>query len=204
MSDTLYIQVEKNVKVYHPHVYLQDVAQLSCSNPKVLNRCRVLPVVNMQPGKPGRYVMSVVDLIELIQRKEENLEISALGESSFIVSYCEEGIKSKIWDWMKTGMICLATFFGTAFAIMSFNNDVDVTTLFGQIYEQAMGRESDGFTILEITYSIGIGAGVLFFFNHFGHIKITKDPTPMQIQMRAYEEDMDKTIMEEASRGKER
>lgn len=63
--------------------------------------------------------------------------------------------------------------------------------------------KSDGFTILEITYSLGIGAGVLFFFNHFGRMKLTKDPTPMQIQMRVYEEDMDDTIIEEASRGKE-
>lgn len=98
----------------------------------------------------------------------------------------------------------MATFFGTAFAIMSFNNDVDVTTLFSQLYEQVTGVESDGFTVLEITYSIGIGAGVLFFFNHFGKVKISKEPTPMQIQMRVYEEDVDKTIVEEATRGKEK
>ena len=44
MSDTLYIQTEKNVEVHHPHVYLQDIAKLSCSNSKILNRLRVLPV----------------------------------------------------------------------------------------------------------------------------------------------------------------
>ena len=54
MSDTLYLQIEKNVKVRHPHVYLQDVAQLSCSNPRVLNRCRVLPVLNLRPRDPGQ------------------------------------------------------------------------------------------------------------------------------------------------------
>ncbi len=203
MSDTLYLQIEKNVKVRHPHVYLQDVAQLSCSNPRVLNRCRVLPVLNLRPRDPGRYVLSAVDLIRMIQKKEENLEICALGESSFIVSYCEESTRGRIWEWLKTAVICLAVFFGTAFAIMSFNNDVDVTTLFSQLYEQATGETSDGFTVLEVSYSIGIGAGVLFFFNHFGRMKITKDPTPMQIQMRTYEEDLDETIIQEAARGKE-
>ena len=34
-------------------------------------------------------------------------------------------------------------------------------------------------------------------------MKITKDPTPMQIQMRTYEEDLDETIIQEAARGKE-
>lgn len=56
MSDTLYIQTEQNVEVHHPHVYLQDIAKLSCSNAKILNRLRVMPVANLDPDKPGRYV----------------------------------------------------------------------------------------------------------------------------------------------------
>ena len=52
---------------------------------------------------------------------------------------------------------------------MTFNNDVDVGGLFAQIYTQVTGQTSGHFTVLEITYSIGIGLGVLFFFNHFGH-----------------------------------
>ena len=46
MSDTLYIQTDMNILIKHPHVYLQDIASLSCSNSKVLNRLRVLPVAN--------------------------------------------------------------------------------------------------------------------------------------------------------------
>ena len=48
--------------------------------------------------------------------------------------------------------------------------------------------------------SVGIGLGVLFFFNHFGRKKITQDPTPMQVQMRLYEDDVDTTIIEEICR----
>lgn len=119
------------------------------------------------------------------------------------MTYREEAVKSKVWTWVKAVIICMATFFGTAFAIMSFNNDVDLTTLFGQIYQQVTGAKSSGFTILEITYSIGIGAGVLFFFNHFGSMKLTQDPTPMQVQMRVYEDDVNTTIIEKVERGKE-
>ena len=49
MSDTLYIQTDMNILIKHPHVYLQDIARLSCSNSKVLNRLRVLPVANLNP-----------------------------------------------------------------------------------------------------------------------------------------------------------
>ena len=72
--------------------------------------------------------------------------------------------------------------------------------LFSQIYTLVTGNVSSGFTILEISYSVGIGLGVLFFFNHFGKRKLTDDPTPMQVQMRIYEDDVNKTIMEEMER----
>ena len=49
-------------------------------------------------------------------------------------------------------------------------------------------------------YSLGIGLGVIFFFNHFGHGKITQDPTPMEVQMRVYEDDVDKTLIEKKNR----
>ena len=86
---------------------------------------------------------------------------------------------------------------------MTFNNDVDIPALFEQIYTQVTGQASDGFSILEISYSVGIGLGVLFFFNHFGRMKLTDDPTPMQVQMRLYENDVNTTIMEDNSRNQE-
>ena len=98
--------------------------------------------------------------------------------------------------------ISLASFFGAAFSIMTFNTDVDVGTLFKQIYQQVTGNISSGFTILEISYSIGLAAGVLFFFNHFGRKKFSTDPTPMQVQMRQYEDDVNTTLLEESSRKK--
>ena len=171
MSDTLYLQLDQNIQINHPHIYLQDIAKLSCSNSKILNRLRVMPVINLDPNKPGRYVMSVMDLISEIKKKEPDLEINNIGEADFIIT---------------------------------FNNDVDVGSLFSQIYTQVTGQTSGHFTVLEITYSIGIGLGVLFFFNHFGHMKITDDPTPMQIQMRLYEENVNKTLIKDIDRTSEK
>lgn len=200
MSDTLYLMLEQNVEVRHPHIYLQDIAKLSCSNPKILNRLRVLPVLNLEPQKPGRYVVSSMELIRQIQQKEPDLTISHIGEPTFIITYQNEPVRGLVWRWLKVIFVCLATFFGAAFSIMTFNNDVDVGGLFSQIYTLVTGNVSSGFTILEISYSVGIGLGVLFFFNHFGKRKLTDDPTPMQVQMRIYEDDVNKTIMEEMER----
>ena len=87
---------------------------------------------------------------------------------------------------------------------MTFHNDVDIPRLFGQLYEQFTGQVSDGFTILEVTYSIGIGLGVLVFFNHFAGKKLTADPTPLEVEMRSYEDQVDTTVLEASRRTPER
>ena len=38
------------------------------------------------------------------------------------------------------------------------------------------------------------------FFNHFGGRKITEDPTPMEVEMRVYEDDVNKTLIEQEKR----
>lgn len=200
MSDTLYIQTDENMEVHHPHVYLQDIVKLSCSNSKILNRLRVLPVASLDPKRPGRYVLSAMDLIREIQKKEPDLEITHIGEPSFIITYQTKPNTSTAWCWCKVIFVCLASFFGAAFSIMTFNNDVDVPALFQQITAQVTGQDGSFFPALAISYSVGIGLGVLFFFNHFGHIKLTDDPTPMQVQMRLYENDVNTTIIEDQER----
>ena len=55
-------------------------------------------------------------------------------------------------------------------------------------------------TELEICYSIGLAVGIIVFFNHVGHKKITHDPTPIQIEMRKYETDLDTAFINNAER----
>ena len=85
MSDTLYLQLDQNIEVTNPHVYLQDIAALSMSDPKILNRLRVMPVIVLDAKKPGRYVMSVSDLLKKIQKLEPSIDISPIGETDFII-----------------------------------------------------------------------------------------------------------------------
>lgn len=196
MNAVLYMQIDANIQIKHPHIYLQDIARLSCSDSKILNRLRVMPVINLKPDAPGRYVMSVMDLVDKIQQKEPDLTVTPLGETDFILTYEKPGSQNLIFRWLKIALVCLVTFFGAAFSIMTFNVDADVEKLFQQIYFQVTGQNSSGFTPLEIAYSVGLGLGILFFFNHFSHRKVTADPTPMQVQMRKYEDDVNTTITE--------
>ena len=63
-----------------------------------------------------------------------------------------------------------------------------------------MGTSASGITELEICYSIGLAIGITVFFNHVGKKKITPDPTPMQVEMRKYEMDIDTAFIKNAER----
>lgn len=202
MSEILYIQTEKNVEVQSPEIYLQDVAKLTCNDNKVLNRNKVRKVFSIPNGTPGRYVISAVDLVHAVAKEEPNVDITHIGEANLIVTYEKAKHQQKWYSWLKTLLVCVLTFFGGAFSIMTFNTDVDTANLFSKIYTQFTGEIASGPTILEFTYSVGIGIGVIFFFNHFGKGKLTQDPTPVEVQMRLYEDDVNKTLIADKNRSK--
>lgn len=202
MSEILYIQTEKNVEIQSPEIYLQDVAKLTCKDSKVLNRNKVRKVFSIPNGEPGRYVVSAVDLVHAIAKEEPNVDITHIGEANLVVTYEKAKHQQKWYSWLKTLLVCVLTFFGGAFSIMTFNTDVDTANLFSKIYTQFTGEIATGPTILEFTYSVGIGIGVVFFFNHFGKGKLTQDPTPVEVQMRLYEDDVNKTLIADKNRSK--
>lgn len=204
MSEILYIQTEKNVEVQSPEIYLQDVAKLTCSDNKVLNRNKVRKVFSIPNGTPGRYVISAVDLVHAIAKEEPNVDVTHIGEANLVVTYEKAKHQQKWYSWLKTLLVCVLTFFGGAFSIMTFNTDVDTANLFSKIYTQFTGEIATGPTILEFTYSVGIGIGVIFFFNHFGKGKLTQDPTPVEVQMRLYEDDVNKTLIADKNRSKKK
>lgn len=144
--------------------------------------------------------MSILKVIECINREYPNLEVVNLGEADIIIIYEEAHAAGKLVHIIKVALVVLITFIGAAFSIMAFNNDVNTTKLFDQIYELLVGRPSDGFTILEFTYCIGLIIGILVFFNHFGKKRFSLDPTPMEIEMRLYEKDIQTTLVETYSR----
>lgn len=202
MSDTLYLKIDRNIAVSTKDVTLGDVAKMECINKPILNKLKTLRILKIPDNEHGRYVYSVVKIIELIHTVNPQLEVNNLGEADFIIELSTEtnDWKHKVYEFVKVLFVCLIIFFGGAFAIMTFNNDVLIPKLFKEIYHQVTGVKSDGFTILELTYSIGVSLGVIIFYNHFGKKKITKDPTPVEVEMRLYEDDINTTLIEGANR----
>ena len=199
-NDILYIKGEKNTEVSKLEVTLGDLLSMECSNQNVLNKVKTLRILKIPEKGQHRFVISVLKVIECIHKEYPNLTIQNEGEIDLIITYENPKKQNRLYHLAKVCVISGITFLGAAFSIMSFNNDVGITKMFGQIYSQVMGHPSDGFSLLELTYSIGLIIGILVFFNHFGGKRFSVDPTPMEVEMRLYENDIQSTLIEAYSR----
>ena len=197
---TLYIKGDRDVEVTKPDVALGDLLSMECTDKLMLAKIKTLKIIRFKKSGKQRCVVSVLKIIACIHEKFPEADVQNLGETDIIVTYEDQKTPALAWHIIKTVFVAAVTFFGAAFSIMAFNNDVDVTKLFGQIYEFVTGQEAGGFTVLEIAYSMGVTAGILIFFNHFGKKRFTVDPTPMEIQMRLYENDIQTTLIENSER----
>lgn len=204
--DTLYLKIDQNVVVQDVQVHLQDIASMECTNEAVLRQLRQKKIYTFQEkdtAKQKKHRMQVFSVLNIIQQIHEDypqLEVQNIGESDFILE-CKAGVvEHKALEIVKTVLLCVVIFFGAAFTIMTFNNDVGVADVFSQLYEQVIGRKSDGVTEIEIFYAIGMPVGITIFYNHIGRKKVTHDPTPIQVEMRKYEQDIDTTFIESVSR----
>lgn len=200
-STTVYLKIPQVKEVYETEVYLGMIADVHSSDRAAEAKAKAVKVTSFSgEGKETAYVGNVMDLVEKIEKAGQNIQVDNLGETDFVVTYRAKRRKSRLWEWMKTGLVSAVAFFGAAFAIMTFNNDANVTDVFAKLYEMVIGTRADGPTILEASYSVGLAVGILLFFNHFASWKITVDPTPIEVEMRLYEENLNKTLIKNGGR----
>ena len=206
MSEILYLKFGKNTRTYNQTITLGEAGEMQCADSAIVNRLKTEKLYTFQNVKKGKHscaarrVFSILEVVEKIQGVYPNLEIQNMGEQDFIVEFSTKPKEQPALTFLKVAVVCLICFFGSAFSIMAFNNDVSTVDMFGQFYMLMTGQESDGFTILELTYSLGLAAGIIAFFNHIGGRRLTKEPTPIEVEMRLYEDDVNTTLINTASR----
>ncbi len=202
-QDTLYIKGERDIEVTKREVTLGDILTFECSNKALIPKIKAIKILKIPENGKKRYVISILKIIACIHEQYPGVEIQNLGECDLIITYENQKTPGMATHILKTVFVVILTFAGSAFSIMAFNNDVAVPKLFGQIYQWVTGVKPEGITVLEITYSLGIPIGILVFFNHFGKKRFSVDPTPLEVQMRLYENDIQTTLVEDASRKEE-
>lgn len=197
----VFLQPAQCSRVEKRRVRIRDVASVYCTDPGMKQKIEELIFYHFSEQEE-QHSFSVLKAVETIGNRYPEVSVIPLGEIDFVVEYAPQSQKKmkKGVEYLKVVLVCLTVFFGSAFTIMTFNKDASVEEVFGLIYRLTEGVEQKGPAELEIAYSIGLPIGIILFFNHFLRKKIDSDPTPLQIQMRQYEKDVNATIIEIAAK----
>ena len=197
---TVYLKAEQNAEVMKEHVSVSDIASVYCSEKETCAKIKAIRVHKFRENEKKRLVVSVLKVIELIEKEVPGVLVENIGENATLIELVNVDEHKGIGQWIKLAFVACISFFGTGFTIMAYHNDIGISKIFGTIYEQVMGQPADGYTIMELSYSIGLAIGIIVFFNHIGGRRITKDPTPIEVEMRVYESDVNKALIETSDR----
>jgi stage V sporulation protein AA len=205
-NETIYIKTDAHNLTSDLTVRLGDVFRVEGTDRKRNERLKEIVLYHYPPelanGGKGKTVVvfSILKVIEQIHAVAPEITVVNLGETDFIVELIPKKQQKKWIELIKLVLVGLLTFFGAAFTIMAFNNDISISGVFERFYNQVLGTDKPAVTEIEICYSIGLAVGIMVFFNHIGKKKITMDPTPIQVELRKYESDVADTLIENASR----
>ena len=209
MAGTVYIKLEQKTQLMKQDVTVGDLGTVFCKDLNVQSYVRTIQIYKFQNVQatekhPKRVIISVMQIIKLVQEKYPSYNVINLGETDVVVELVKVKKQKNTLVWLKVLMVCFICFFGTAFTIIAFHNDIGITAVFSRFYENVTGNKSDGFSVLEVSYTVGLAAGMCIFFNHIGGRRLTKDPTPIEVEMRIYEEEVNRALIATAEReGKE-
>ena len=166
-KEVLYLKLEQNAELSGESVHISDLGKLYCKTQSVQNRCRTLPVFRFEEKDKGRRVVSALFVISLLQQDNPNLEVESIGAPETVVEQVKVSRYPGFWQVCKIVFVCCICFFGAAFTIMAFHNDIGIREVFGQIYELLTGQEPQSVTALEIAYSIGLALGIFGVFQPY-------------------------------------
>lgn len=198
-SEKVTICVPLSAAVNEKQVKVKDLVKLTVKDKELESKISEKVLYEFSQGEE-RVIISSITLVSMIENAFPETAVRFEGETNIIVKYKPKNKKeSKLFDVLKVTFVSLAIFFGSAFTIMTFNSDVDVAKVFEEVYRMTSYPSADN-KVLEISYSIGIFVGIMLFFNHITKKKEKADPTPVKVQMLAYEKGINETVIQEASR----
>lgn len=201
--NSVYISASDCVLVPRHVVLLKDILIIQASDPKMINQIGNIHIYTFQKETPGEIIISIMTVIDLILQNFPDLDIVNIGETNLIVKFEPKSKWEKIKEIFFTLFLCFVAFIGGGYTIMAYNTDIGAKELFNYLSMLFLGDSQKGTFCLSITYAIGLTFGLILFFNHLGNKKITKEPTPLEVQMRLYERDVYTTITKDSARRNE-
>ncbi|MBA4543082.1 stage V sporulation protein AA [Thermoactinomyces daqus] len=191
VKPTVYVRLRKKIEVDPEQVIrLKDICQLVADEPyRYLGN---LPV-HTASLKNGNYALvDAVHIMRLIKERQPELDVWHIGPTQTLI---EIKTPDPMPKRLPVAIVMLILFIGSGLAIMNFHADVSMKEVHARIYYMLTGIHDKHPLLLQIPYSIGIGAGMILFFNRLFKRRFNEEPSPMELEVFLYQEAMEQYII---------
>ena len=201
MADIVYLKLSESCLADKKKVKIKDVAKVLSANADLKFGVEKLELMSFS-GSKEQQVISVMYILQLIHQSFPDCTVMPLGATEVVVYYRTYDTGDKAKQILKFVLICFVAFFGAGFSIMSYNSDVNMVGQLDVMKNIFVGQTEKEYPVAGIAYSLGLFIGIIIFFNHGARKKFTDDPTPLQVQMRQYEQEVNQTVITDSERKK--
>ena len=127
MPDTvIYLKTQQNAEVMENDVYVKDIASVYCSDSDVRKKIKGLKLCHFSEKEKKRQVISVLKVIELIEKECPGVVVFSIGENATLIKLVNANKYKGPVQMLKLLFVALISFFGTGFTIMAFHNDINI------------------------------------------------------------------------------
>ncbi|MFC7320758.1 stage V sporulation protein AA [Halobacillus campisalis] len=188
MTKPLYIRMKQSIRIPPKQmIRVHDVARVTGENRKK----QMVEHMILHTVKPEDRNIIVVDSFSIIERilnRFPDSEIEILGPNQCVVHVENQKRKPNVF---LVSFIWLLLFVGAAMAIMNFHYDVSMEMVQQKLHFMLTGEEEEYPLWIQVPYSIGLGVGMILFFNHWFQKRFNEEPNPMEVEVFKYQEDID-------------
>ncbi|RID89292.1 stage V sporulation protein AA [Peribacillus asahii] len=190
--DLIYLRMRNRVHVQkNQQVRLKDVAKFIGDDEQV-KKIEEEVLLTVTHEDKNIIIIDLVQVIEAIQAIDQSIEIQTFGPSQTIIEVIYE--KQKV-SFLAFTAVWLLLFLGAGMTIMNFHVDVSMGEVHQKLFTLITGREDRKPLLIQIPYSFGLGIGMILFFNHFFKKRFNEEPSPLEVEMFNYQQDLDQYVI---------
>ncbi|MBL4954074.1 stage V sporulation protein AA [Neobacillus sp. OS1-32] len=192
MEQTIYIRMRHRVQSCpRQTIYLKDAAQIIADESKLIKLQQMI-IHQLTENDGNIVVIDIMKVIQLITSQFGDIEVQTIGPAQTIIEVVSKQKGVSIPFFL---LIWFLLFFGSALTLMNFHDDVNMRSVQEKIYTIITGRQETKPLLFQIPYSIGLGLGMILFFNHVFKKRINDEPSPLEVEMFNYQMDLDNYVI---------
>jgi stage V sporulation protein AA len=194
-SKVVYVRMRRRVVVPPGSVVrLGDVARI-VTDESWADKLKSLPLHTVKPKDGNLILIDMLQVVQALRLAEPGTIIERFGEPHVLIEVStDREIKPRL---VLLVMAWLLLFFGSGMAMMNFHADVNMPAVQRRITELITGHSGPHPWLFQIPYSIGIGLGMLLFFNRLLRKRLNDEPNPLEVEMFMYQENVNHYVITE-------